>query len=1095
MGSSKKVTVGYKYYVGMHMVFTHGPVDKLLQIQVDSKEAWGGTEQIGSGQIYINQPDLFGGESREGGVEGHIDFETGHSTQVQNTYLLSKLGTYTPAFRGVCAAILKQVYIGLNPYLKLWKFRISRVHTRQHGIAQWYDSKAEIASYSDELGQQLRPYSTGWKYLQTVMTNTADYSALNFDDSAWPSGQTPFGSPDNHPYSVASGFPEDPATYVTMASGSKNWVRKHFTISQYRDYQIESFGDNRITIYVNGVMLANSLGGDSENFYHVTTIPASILNVGGDNVIAAFISGQGEWSYIAFKKGFAQYDMNPAHIIRECLTDPNWGMGYQDADIDDTSFMAAADKLFDEEMGISLLWDTQTSIEEFIKVIVQHIDAALYVDRTTGKFVLKLIRNDYIVSSLQVLDEHSIEKISDFSRPVFGELVNSVTVTYWDFATDTDSTVTVQDIALSQMQGTTINTSLQYPGFTNSNIATRVAQRDLATLSVPLITCTIYANREASTLNIGSVFKLTWPDFEINEMVMRVAGIAYGDGRNNRIRLQCVQDLFTLPAEAFIPPTDTSWTDPSQAPTKLIYNMAFEAPYLELVQTEGQDDIDAIIDIHPEVGYVGGAAVRSGSAISARLFVDYGDGYTDVGNLDFSPGCRLTADITELQTTFGISDGVDLDNVTLNTWFQIDAEIMCVTTISTSSITAKRGCLDTLPAKHLANAGIVFWDEFATGDTVQIVTSDIPKIKICPVSGSGQLSLFDADELTFTAIGRAARPYPPANIRLNNTYYPKYLVPNALTTTWVHRDRKQQTAAIYGFTDASIGPEVGTTYSMDYFDEIGVVRRLYTDILGQTQTWTTESEDSLLNGGLGATITHFESFVTGIPGSFGTLVSETGPAPTVSWNGSYQAAELTSSATNIQTYWNLTTFPLMTEMDFTADIEFINDYDPIVATYPQQGVGLWLSGLTAPEGINITHAQHTTTGADQWNITRWTSAWARVDANKASAPTFIPGMRVKMRVTWSSSTGLFSFYVDGSLVFTHTDTVFKQLRPGIFFYHSKIMLHEIYLTGRVAVSRLNNKFQHRIASNRSGLQSFQIYDHSVTRVGYGYSYGLSYGGL
>ena len=76
--------------------------------------------------------------------------------------------------------------------------------------------------------------------------------------------------------------------------------------------------------------------------------------------------------------------------------------------------MAAADTLFSEGMGISILWESQSSIEEFVKLIVKHIDAALYVDNSTGKFVLKLIRNDYSVGSLITLNEEILIKFLTF---------------------------------------------------------------------------------------------------------------------------------------------------------------------------------------------------------------------------------------------------------------------------------------------------------------------------------------------------------------------------------------------------------------------------------------------------------------------------------------------------------------------------------------------------------------------------------------------------------------------------------------------------------------------------------------------------------
>ena len=77
------------------------------------------------------------------------------------------------------------------------------------------------------------------------------------------------------------------------------------------------------------------------------------------------------------------------HIIRECLTDTTWGMGYAESDIDEPSFILAADTLYDEGIGISLLWDRESEIEEFIEQIKKHINATLNMDRSTGKFKTK----------------------------------------------------------------------------------------------------------------------------------------------------------------------------------------------------------------------------------------------------------------------------------------------------------------------------------------------------------------------------------------------------------------------------------------------------------------------------------------------------------------------------------------------------------------------------------------------------------------------------------------------------------------------------------------------------------------------------------
>lgn len=102
-------------------------------------------------------------------------------------------------------------------------------------------------------------------------------------------------------------------------------------------------------------------------------------------------------------------------------------MGYPESDMGD-SFVSAADTLFAEGMGISILWSQQTSIEDFVEEILRHIDAALYVDRTTGKFELKLIRDDYDESSLLMLDQSNISRVEGYSKQTLAELVNEITV-------------------------------------------------------------------------------------------------------------------------------------------------------------------------------------------------------------------------------------------------------------------------------------------------------------------------------------------------------------------------------------------------------------------------------------------------------------------------------------------------------------------------------------------------------------------------------------------------------------------------------------------------------------------------------------------
>lgn len=854
-GSSKKVTVGYKYYIGMHMALCHGPVDKLVRIRIDDRDAWLGDSP--GGRLSIDKPSLFGGESREGGVEGQLDFETGNAEQTPNSYLSSHLGSLVPAFRGIAGVVLRQMYIGMNPYLKKWAFRLQRIHTRQDGVPQWQDNLASVGTRV--FGERTRLYfaidvsgSMGGTRLQTLKTAMSDvldvilpfatgeadldirivaYSTgattstrynCNHDDieslRSWVNNLSASGNT-NYDQAISPALtffdPNAPRNnllfFITDGEPTGNSADIAVELAKdMLDLNNDPFSiASGTAVYMHGINI--ELTDTTQTARLDNTSDGNIPVVSGSDssgLVSAVLNGMfGSGSYS---------DMNPAHIIRECLTDPDWGMGYLESDIDEDAFYAAAVTLKGEGFGLSFLWDRQITIEEFIREVLKHIDGVLYVDRKTGLFTLRLIRNDYNIDNAVHLNEYNIDSISDYGRPAFGELTNSVTVNYWNVETGADASVTIQDIALAQMQQAAINTTIQYPGCTSPILAARLAQRDLKTLSSPRVSCTIYANRDAKDLNIGDVFKFSWADYSIENMAMRVANIAYGDGRNNRIRIQCTQDTFDMPTSAIIAPPDTEWVDPQQPPVPMVYQAVFETPYLELVQIIGQSTVDSMLESNPGTGFVGATGARpSMASINARLHTNSGGGYEDAGVIDFCPVCVLDSDVERMDTVFPFRNGQDLDNVRLGSWAQVGNEIVAVIEIGNDFIAVKRGVLDTVPQLHKIGDVILFWDDFSQGDETEYTEGETVDTKLTPVTGSGELSLDSAAQVTVEMSARAFRPYPPAQFRINGQYYPTNDLASILVT-WVHRNRVQQTGGeLLGFEDGGVTPEQGTRYKIE----------------------------------------------------------------------------------------------------------------------------------------------------------------------------------------------------------------------------------------------------------------------------------------
>lgn len=672
-GGDKKQTVGYRYYLGLHMILCHGPIDAIKKLVVDGKDAWSGSQ--GDGSITFSAENLFGGEDREGGVSGTIDVQLGAVTQMPNDYLVEKLGPMVPGYRGVVGAILRQCYVGMNPYIKRWAFRAQRIHVRQNGIAQWYDAKAQIGN-----------------------------------------------------------------------------------------------------------------------------------------------------------------DMNPAHIIRECLTDPEWGMGYPEAEMDDPSFTAAADTLYTESMGMSLLWDKSKDISDFIQDVLAHIQGSLYVSRSTGKFVLKLTRADYIVGDLTVLDEDSITKISDFKRSTVGELVNSVTVVYWDALTGNDGSITVQDIALIAQQQAVISTTKQYPGFTTGANATRAASTELRSLSTPMASGIIYTNRKAATLNVGDCFVLSWPRYGVSQMVCRVTNVELGSIDSNQIKISMVEDVFAQSSSVYSAPPASGWVDPNSEPAPCPYHTLIEAPYWELVQRLGET---AARDLASTSTYFVISGVRpSSDALNAKLYSDpYLTGYTEYGSVEFCPSAVVTDAITLISTVWPLSQGVDLNMVVVGSYAMVDDEIVSVVAISTSSVTVGRGCLDTVPASHAASSRIYFPDVVYSSDNVEYATGETCNIKLLPTTGKGVLAIGSAVSQQKTAVGRHNKPYPPGNLKFNNVAYPSSIRGDVdLVISWAHRDRLQQTATLLPTTYGSVGPELNTQYTVEFYDSTNTLVSAVPSLTGITVT-------------------------------------------------------------------------------------------------------------------------------------------------------------------------------------------------------------------------------------------------------------------
>lgn len=465
----------------------------------------------------------------------------------------------------------------------------------------------------------------------------------------------------------------------------------------------------------------------------------------------------------------ARYCMNPAHVIYQVLTDPDVGMGYPTAVIDEDSFTAAADRLYAEGLGVNIRWTHPTSIEDFIGIVLDHAGGVLVKDRRTGLYKLRLLRKDYEIEDLPVFGPHNCRISGSAQRPTPADSVNELQVTYTDYRDGKEKAVPVRNAAaIAAAGGVVTSKTHSLTGLPTEKLAQRCGLRDLDAMSLPLWRFELTFLRDADTLEPGQPFLLDWPPLGI-QVVMRVAGdIDYGSAANGDIKATCVEDVFSLPDAVYsgtLPPPNTG--DPAE-PEPIVLQRVFEAPYINVVASMSASEFAAL---PADAGYVVGVAANPGHSRDFTMLVapDGGD-YVDVGNGDFCPTCT-SAGLVEpgLQVGIGFGDGDLMADVAIGDLALWDDELVRVDAIDldAGTLALGRGCGDTLPEQHAAGSRLYFYQHSAAYDRTQHIAGETVNVKLLTNSFSEQLDPADATAEDVTFAERIACPYPPGDYRIN----------------------------------------------------------------------------------------------------------------------------------------------------------------------------------------------------------------------------------------------------------------------------------------------------------------------------------------
>lgn len=716
----------------------------------------------------VTELEIFGGLEKEGGVFGTFEFQDGNPNQEPSTYLVEVLGEAKTPAYRGVASVIAR-----KPYL-------------QANNPYLFPYKFKINSFHADWQIPLRKISD-YVTKYEVVDNTPYY---NGDDNPntctyenWEQGNCQivgYPDPDTFPNGALI---DDPGSWICASfdpeSGLNNICLEHKFV-----------GDG----------VGTTPGPTTE------TVETTELTVIGTN---------------------------GAHIAREVLVNKDWGLGLDAAEfISETYFAAAAQTLFDEKLALSMPWDLQTSVEDFLQVVMDHIGGILSQIPGTKQYALILIRDNQ-TPTLSIASGNVLS-FDEYEQKGWAGVTNELTVKYTDIEDGKSKSVTVHDLAAIERQGGVISETRDYPALPTLNLAEKIARRDLSIITSSGAKILITTDRVAYTLVVGELFELTYPAYGLDRAVFRAVDIDYGQQDKNEITISAISDspvstIFQLPPTVLgNPPAEAPYTAPINVNPRAIY----EAPYWHVAKSITATGFpDMLSDSESFVMAIGGKP-QSVARHFTSLF-QKGSDPQEAGSKGGWSGSVVTLfSLTELETQILLDRTYfnDLSKFVAGTLAILGkTEIVEVAAIDAGDmmLTVNRGMLDTVPVSHAAGVTIntlgyeesaVSYDTWMPGDacTAWLQT----------VTNTGVLPLADTSSLNLQIVGsRQGRPLPPGGAAVNGEYLGSVFT-GALTVSWAGRNRLTQTSDDH-LTQQDLGtvPEDDTEYKLRLYGDAGTLLR------------------------------------------------------------------------------------------------------------------------------------------------------------------------------------------------------------------------------------------------------------------------------
>ncbi len=250
-------------------------------------------------------------------------------------------------------------------------------------------------------------------------------------------------------------------------------------------------------------------------------------------------------------------DCNPIAIIGDWLTNKTFGLGWDSSRLDTASLLTTAGQLASEGIGLSPLITKQSSARQMLAEICEYF-GGYPILTPEGKFKIGLIRPPADVNALPVIDENVLVEEPELDPDSWSSIRTKTWIKF------TDRTRGYKENALAYRDAGTANLitdntpqTLERAWITVPSLAQRIVAAEGRAAALPATRGQIKVRRSV-TLKPGDLFRLSYSQLGISNLVMRVTARSPGEPGARTIGLDVALDRSYLSESYFVPSEDAA---------------------------------------------------------------------------------------------------------------------------------------------------------------------------------------------------------------------------------------------------------------------------------------------------------------------------------------------------------------------------------------------------------------------------------------------------------------------------------------------------------------------------------------------------------